>query len=459
MTDLKAVVLVVGAWLAAGFAAANPLPTNNDPNNQIRFSTAGAANAKRQQLTNFIWATGLPVSAMPTITANVGASIFGADLSGINPSLVSQVTRLDADVSGYDFHSISYLLTPTNAAHATRVVIVHQGHSSSNTPLDNGVGNTVNALLLQGFSVNVMQMPLFGWNNDTTALVPGQGVLNYGTSFDGHAAIINSTGPALGGTGFRLFLEPVIQSINYFASLSGLVDVSMIGISGGGWTTNMVAAIDTRVGLSIPVAGSAPLFSRNNDPPSVGDLEQYYQPLYGENIAQDGSGGGVATWMEIYALGGYGAARKQVMVTNEFDPCCFSGLFADPFKDIVSNAVDLLNAGNWDYYLDSTSQLHEITGNTMSRVLFPALGVVRFIDGLDPPVNVNRVAEPSTMALIVLGLALAMLSGLRLSTRSTPREGISAATSPPPRFRPQLTQCPATGGAQSLRTISRTMQG
>lgn len=414
----KVFVLFVGCTLCAGLAFGDPLPTNNDPSNQIRFDTAAEANATRQALTNFIWATGLPTNALPTVTASVGSSIFGTDLSGINQSLVSQVTRLDANVSGFDFHSLSYLLTPANAVHNNRVVIVQQGHSTYDGRLNSGVGATVNALLQQGFTVNVMQMPLFGWNTDNTAVVPGQGTLTYGGPgfLDAHNAMISTTGPSQGGVGFRLFLEPVIQSINYFQTFSDLVDVSMIGISGGGWTTSMIAAVDTRLDLSIPVAGSAPLYQRNADPNSVGDLEQYYAPIYNENIAADGSGGGIATWLEIYALGGYGDGRSQTMVTNRADPCCFSGTFADSFKNIVSNKVDELGQGNWDYYLDSTSTEHEITANTLSRILFPALGVVRTIDGeLEIPEAVNNIPEPATYLLILLALAWPITRASRAS--------------------------------------------
>ena len=422
MTKLAVVVALLCSGLLVGTDAAGQLPTNNDPSNQIRFHTPTEADAKRQQLTNFIWSAGLPTDALPAITSNLGSGVFSGDLLGINQALVSQVTKLDANVSNFDFHSRSYLLTPANAVHKDRVVIVHQGHAHYNDRFDSGVGSTVNALLTQGFSVNIMQQPLFGWNNDNTAIVPGQGALYYGTEYAGHQAIIDTTGPAQGGMGFRLFLEPVIQAINYLKTLPSLIDISMTGISGGGWTTSLIAAIDTRISLSVPVAGSAPLYVRNGDPSSIGDFEQFYAPLFDENIATDGSGGGVATWMEIYALGGYGAGRDQIMVTNQFDNCCYAGSgFATTFKDIVSNTVDLLGQGNWDYYLDSSATVHQIAPNTLSRVLFPALGVVRTIEDLDP---VNRVPEPSSAALLLVSLLCqATLSYLQRRRGQAPRSG------------------------------------
>lgn len=351
------------------------LPTNNDPNNQIRFDTPAQADAARANLVNYIWdggpigSGGLPTT-LPSVTTNVA---FPSQADGIDQWNVASVDQLDVNVSGYDFHSISYLMHPTNLTNADRVIIVHQGHADD---LDLGVGATANDLLQNGFTVLVMKMPLYGWNTDNTAIVPNRGVLVYSD----HDSMISSTGGGTGGEGFRLFLEPVVQNINYVsATIPGFKDVNMVGLSGGGWTTSMMAAVDPRIKVSVPVAGSAPLYARNADPPSMGDLEQNYAPMYNENIAPDRTGGGVATWLETYALGGYGAGRSQVMVTNEFDDCCFSGTFATTlyggFTNVVANKVTSLGAGQWSYVLDSTANTHQISSDAISSVINPALGI------------------------------------------------------------------------------------
>lgn len=419
----QALALLAGSALLAGTGVAQALPTNNNPANQIRFDTAAEADAKRNQLVNYIWSGGLPTASLPSVSANLGNAVFSGALTGINPALVSSVSRLDANVSNFDFHSISYLLRPSNDAYQNRVVILHQGHSNSGTPLDAGVRETANALLQQGFTVNVMQMPLFGWNTDRTANIPGQGAIDYGQLYDGHASMILNTGPVNGGMGFRLFLEPIIQSINYAQSLGDLIDISMVGISGGGWSTHLAAALDPRISLSVPVAGAAPFYVRNaGDSNTFGDQEQNYVPLFNEDIAADGSGGGVATWLEIFALGGYGAGRQQIYVTNEFDSCCFSGTFADTFDDIVSDRVDLLGAGDWDYYRDSSSNIHQIAPNTLTQIIMPALGIVRGIDdgGLEP----NATPEPGSFMLAVGACASLLLMRRR-------RADVRRVSSPP----------------------------
>ena len=60
-----------------------------------------------------------------------------------------------------------------------------------------------------------------------------------------------------GASVLRFFLEPVVRSINYATTL-GYKRVVMTGLSGGGWSTTMLAAIDPRITLSLPVAGSMP---------------------------------------------------------------------------------------------------------------------------------------------------------------------------------------------------------
>lgn len=367
---------LVGLMLS--WSAGAPLPTNNDPANQIRFDTQAEADAKRAELIKFIWGDGLP-TATPAVTNDVE---LPPKTDGIDAASVASVDRLDVDVSGWGFRATSYLLHPANTANADRVVIMHQGHAHD---LDLGVGATANHLLQNGFSVVVMHMPLFGWNADSkTAVIPDRGTLTY----DEHDAMILNTAVNDDGQGFRLFLEPVVQNINHvLATKPKLQDISMIGLSGGGWTTSMMAAIDERIKLSVPVAGSAPLYYRNSDPPSVGDAEQYYAPLFDENVQLDGSGGGIATWLEIYVLGGYGQGRRQIQVSNEFDTCCFSGTFPSSYKSIVADKVTLLGDGKWEHALDSTHKSHVISDHIISSVVNPLLGIAN-------PAPTPSVADP-----------------------------------------------------------------
>ena len=50
-----------------------------------------------------------------------------------------------------------------------------------------------------------------------------------------------------------------VLSINSALSI-GYKHVVLFGLSGGGWSTTVAAAIDPRISLSIPIAGSVPKF-------------------------------------------------------------------------------------------------------------------------------------------------------------------------------------------------------
>ena len=77
----------------------------------------------------------------------------------------------------------------------------------------------------------------------------------------------------------RFFLEPVSLAIN-FAITQGYERFVMVGLSGGGWSTTVASALDKRIGLSFPVAGSLPLDMRTNDWHDGGDYEQTGRPIY-----------------------------------------------------------------------------------------------------------------------------------------------------------------------------------
>jgi len=296
-----------------------------------------------------------------------------AHLEGVDPSLAKRVDRLEVDVLG--MRSLAYLMHPEKRSNPPRLAVVHAGHSRRGDYLKRDYWDAIHLFLRRGYSVVMMHMPQCGWNDDMTAVLPNGKTI----AVRNHDDIVNlprRDSTLHEGAGFRPFLEPVIACINHGIRASGAAEpeVTMIGLSGGGWTTHMAAALDTRIRLSFPVAGSYPLYLRNKDRGSVGDLEQYFIPLYDENISPDGSGGGVATWLEIYALGGFGEGRRQVMVTAQYDSCCFRG---DPeetvntFKDIVAETVKSLGHGRWEHMLDTTHRSHMISPWVFEQVVVP----------------------------------------------------------------------------------------
>ena len=108
-----------------------------------------------------------------------------------------------------------------------------------------------------------------------------------------------------------------------------------MGLSGGGWTTTMAAALDPRIELSLPVAGSIPC----SFPHTSIDFEQFCERPYNQvcDCKRDNPLAFVRTAVCSltqkapsadecqYVLAGLEKGRYSVQIIHEFDPCCFHG--------------------------------------------------------------------------------------------------------------------------------------
>ena len=131
----------------------------------------------------------------------------------------------------------------------------------------------------------------------------------------------------------------------------------MVGISGGGWTSSVYPALDTRISKSFSVAGSLPLSLRIviDD---VGDYEQFHPELYS-----------IANYFELYVLSSTGKDREFYQIFNKNDPCCFAGeiykIYHEPLKKFISK----FDSGNFDIILDDTHTEHKISENITEFII------------------------------------------------------------------------------------------
>ena len=100
-------------------------------------------------------------------------------------------------------------------------------------------------------------------------------------------------------------------TINYATEVLGYKKIVMAGLSGGGWTTTMLGAIDTRITLSVPIAGSIPCEFQHTS----WDYEQYCTNKWAQ----------VCNYTCLYTLAGLEEGRYSVQIIHEHDPCCFHG--------------------------------------------------------------------------------------------------------------------------------------
>ncbi len=113
----------------------------------------------------------------------------------------------------------------------------------------------LNHFLPAGYSVLFVSMPLYGPNKDPRYPNP----------------VSHDTFYAQTPNAIRYFLEPMVAFVNYLEP--SYRRIVMVGLSGGGWTTVVYSALDTRIAQSYPVAGSYPGYITREVPMSR-DAEQ-----------------------------------------------------------------------------------------------------------------------------------------------------------------------------------------
>lgn len=202
-------------------------------------STLGNCNASEcawaSNLTQLIHTITVPVNASFTLTLN-STVFWSLNTSGVAP--LAYGTPFEPSFPPYP-------QPPTRRSDT--LVVLHQGH---NAPCvlpdgDPDYDGSVDWLNQLGFDVMNHHMPTYQPNANNP----------WGVQCD-HAWFAQFE--AQGAPVMRFFLEPVVRSINYAVGALGYKRVVMMGLSGGGWSTTLLAAIDPRITFSAPVAGSLP---------------------------------------------------------------------------------------------------------------------------------------------------------------------------------------------------------
>lgn len=325
-----------------------------DVSKQMRIRTAADAVSLRQELVDFIWKQdGFPDQLLPAEVAKGVASPL-ADSYPELPNL-DRIDRLTV-VMPYGVRSSVYFFHPAKSA--DRLLIWHQGHNDDLA--DAGGYRTLAEFLGRRFSVLASWMPFFGEN-------AGQGPFQIGNCTldpdkDGHEL---GCAESEKFTPLRFFLDPVVVSLNYALRETPFTDVVMAGISGGGWTTTLVAAVDPRVRVSIPVAGTLPLYLRvEPHDADLGDWEQNGSALYEQ-----------VDYLDLYVLGSYGPGRRQAQVLNKYDDCCFAGVRFRTYLDTVKDTVADLGAGEFTAFLDDSvrpgfpGDIHQVSPHALATLL------------------------------------------------------------------------------------------
>ncbi|MCC7422457.1 MAG: acetylxylan esterase [Planctomycetaceae bacterium] len=145
--------------------------------------------------------------------------------------------------------------------------------------------------------------------------------------------------------------------------------VAVSGLSGGGWQTIFISALDTRVTLSNPVAGYSSFKTRAVEPSDLGDSEQTPVDL-----------GATADYLQLTALR---APKPTLLTFNAKDNCCFKADHAlPPLMDGTLPIYKLYgreaalrshineDPGDHNFKLDNRQQYYRMVGD----FFFPGTG-------------------------------------------------------------------------------------
>lgn len=344
--------ILIGMLLVCSIHVDNSHALVND--RPIKIRTAADVVSKRKELIRFIWgSSGFPHSKQPqSVERNVLSPVMNLpNLERVDTLHIA----MDKGLRGLSHH---FIPQKTNQ----RLVVLHLGHTNNCTFNDGafrepdiGMSRTLRRLLSRGFSVLAVYMP--------------------------HQTIEDCTGRheemfslATSGNPMKFFLETTLASLNYLKlNFPNYSDYSMIGLSGGGWTTTVYAAIDPRIRYSIPVAGTVPLYLRYSG--YNHDREQILDSFYN-----------IAGYLDLYILGSHGQGRQQIQVLNRYDDEAFgerqhwTERIGMPFKSAVrdyesrvKSTLKKLGQGVFRVYIDEVAPGHMISDHTIENVIISTL--------------------------------------------------------------------------------------
>ena len=307
----------------------DPRYLKTDPAKLITVHSAEEAERMRAALIDVIWGPeGLPRNKQP---ASVEPGYSDPAFEGMENLAGIDRVRVEMD---HGIYSVAYHFQPLRAN--GRMVLYHHGYAGDVRDMAGLIG----ALVAEGYNVIALNFlgygenwaygeiyyPKWGWYETTV-----------------HRLLNLEKHP------LKFFIEPAVVAMNYAETL-GFSYTDMIGLSAGGWTTEMVASVDTRIRRSYPVAGSYPLYLRSN-----AEANQSPPPQYDPKLLQ------TADYLDIYVLGAAGAGRRQLQIFNRFDRCCYRNILGRLYEPAVKAAVSEIGKGSFAVLIDETHADHKIS--------------------------------------------------------------------------------------------------
>lgn len=302
----------------------------------VNISTSGDLVTKKAALINYVFnGNGLPTDAIPdVIETSWSGSIFNDTNAGfVGETTITRLTWILNDVDGFPWTNRAYHFVVSGA---TKCVLVNRGHGSESYSV-----TLINELIADGFSVIYCGMPqTLSDNIEANPNVTGTGV-------SGHNGIATSGLDRVGYCPLELFFFDKIQSLNYLDANFSYDEYYATGASGGGFTTTMLQAMDSRITRAVHVRGSKP--------PHVGygysdeslatnrDYEQYAGNTT-SGARQEAFFLNTVTFFDLYLLAGSGG-RINHHSFHAADNCCHNKFTFNLWSSYIDNLASTLGCG------------------------------------------------------------------------------------------------------------------
>lgn len=320
----------------SNYTKADPLWNLSNPLSSMTIAAPSDVILKRKQLSQAIWGSDTPQP--PSLTNTFPGNGNAGELA---PTYFNK-TPLTSIWLGFSMERNVWARTYyATFPGSTCLMIVNGGHAegffnTQNLPKFSipGVDALVRSLAGKPCDIILNSMPLQGENRFAASYVN----INPDVNTHDQLALLK---PAIGSP-LKYFLGPALSTLNYALSQRSYDKIGAVGISGGGWETSMLAAIEPRIQRSYAVAGSVPLSYRAMVP--EGDWEQYNIPI---------------DYLDIYAMSVAETGRKSFLFYNGKDPCCFQMNAVTPWAEPLTKAIANFPS-KLDIYISYSSATHDI---------------------------------------------------------------------------------------------------
>ena len=313
--------------------------SNFDAGSLININEENDVYQKKQKLIQYIWKTDqLPQKVPADIVNKINDPRFE------NLDNLKEIDKISIEMEN-GITSVVYLFHPNDAN--SKLVIYHQGHS-------NGFikgKSTINEFLKNGYSVAAFSMPLIEKDSQPIIDITNIGPVKFQEHKQFSLLETDDFSP------LTYFFTPITLTLNYLDKNYEFTDYHMVGISGGGWTTTVYSAIDSRISKSFAISGSLPLPLRYQVQ-DIGDWEQLHPEIYN-----------IANYLDLYIMSSHGEDREFVQIFNKHDPCCFAGTLYELYEDEVRTVTSAIGNGKYSTYLDSSHMEHKISDTVMELIL------------------------------------------------------------------------------------------